>query len=152
MDQSNAYVRSKLKEWVHDVVKTYGFDSIRIDTVPYVSKDFWTEYTRAAGVSYSIGEVFNGNAQFVAGYQSTMSALFNYPLYYKLLDAYKYKKSMYKIREAVIQNAVFSNAGILGLFVDNHDNNRFLSGNTDVILLKNALTYILFAEVNTVYL
>jgi alpha-amylase len=33
-----------LKTWVKNQVDTYGFDGIRIDTVPEVPKDFWEEY------------------------------------------------------------------------------------------------------------
>ena len=36
---------------------------------------------------------------------------------------------------------------VLGNFVDNHDNPRFLSQNGDQHTLLNALAYILFAEV-----
>jgi len=32
------------------LVNTYKFDGIRIDTIPEVGKDFWSEYNVAAGV------------------------------------------------------------------------------------------------------
>lgn len=35
---------------------------------------------------------------------------------------------------------------VLGLFLDNHDQPRFLSVNSDHTLLMNGLTYILFAN------
>ena len=41
----------------------------------------------------------------------------------------------------------FADAGLLGLFLDNHDNPRFLNINPDTASLKNALAWILFAEV-----
>jgi alpha-amylase len=43
-------VRSYLKSWINKVVNTYDFDGIRIDTIPEVPKDFWSEYTESAGV------------------------------------------------------------------------------------------------------
>ena len=83
MNQNHEFVRFTLKSWVFDTVKTYGFDGIRvaIDTVPEVSKNFWAEYCQAAGV-YSVSEVFNGNQNYVADYQGSLSlsALFNYPM------------------------------------------------------------------------
>ena len=40
----NYFVRQTLKNWVHDIIKNYSFDGIRIDTVPHVSREFWKEY------------------------------------------------------------------------------------------------------------
>jgi len=56
----NSYVRSYLKNWVGSLVSQYGFDGVRIDTIPEVGKDFWKEYGQAAGV-FQMGEAFNGD-------------------------------------------------------------------------------------------
>ena len=147
LDQSNGFVHSTLTKWVHDTVQEYGFDGIRIDTVPEVSKDFWSDYTRSAGV-YSVGEVFNGNPGYVAGYQGSVAATLNYPMYFKLKNAFQDRQSMKNIHDGVEQNSVFPDVSILGNFLDNHDNNRFLSANRDWNVLKNALAYVIFAEVS----
>ena len=63
-------------------------------------KWFWTEYSQSAGV-FTIGEVFNGDFEYVAGYQGPMNALLNYPLYYKLLSAYQKQQSMRAIHDGV---------------------------------------------------
>jgi len=42
--QENEYVRGYLKDWIKKTVSTYNFDGIRIDTIPEVPKDFWSEY------------------------------------------------------------------------------------------------------------
>ena len=147
LNQTHWFVRFTLKNWVLDTVKAYGFDAIRVDTVPEVTKDFWAEYCQSAGV-YSIGEVFNGNQHYVAGYQGALSALFNYPMFYRLNDVFMWKQSMYKIREGIKNNGdAFHDTSILGNFLDNHDNPRFLSGNRDWTVLKNGLAYVIFAEV-----
>ena len=147
LDQSNSFVRSTLKNWIHNTVSTYGFDGIRVDTSPEVPKQFWSKYTQSAGV-FSIGEVFNGNPKYVASYQgSALTSTLNYPMYYKLLDAFQHRKSMTNIHDGVAQNSVFPDASILGNFLDNHDNPRFLSNNGDSTVLKNGLAYIIFAEV-----
>lgn len=146
LDQSNSYVRSTLKNWIHSTIETYGFDGIRIDTTPEVPKDFWSEYTQSAGV-FSIGEVFNGNPQYVAGYQGPENSLLNYPMYYKLLNAFQERQTMRNIHDGVTANmAAFQDVSVLGNFLDNHDNPRFLSKNSDYNTLKNALAYIIFAE------
>ena len=35
-----------LSDWVEHLVKEYGFDGLRIDTVPYVKKSFWRKVDR----------------------------------------------------------------------------------------------------------
>jgi alpha-amylase len=61
LDQSNSYVRQYLKDWIKNLVNTYGFDGIRIDTIPEVEKPFWSEFGDSSGV-FQMGEVFNGNS------------------------------------------------------------------------------------------
>jgi alpha-amylase len=67
LNQSNSYVRSELKSWVKNLVSTYGFDGIRIDTIPEVPKDFWSEFGAASGV-FQMGENFNGDPAYVGPY------------------------------------------------------------------------------------
>jgi alpha-amylase len=50
LNQDNSYVRGYLKDWIKNLVSTYGFDGIRIDTIPEVDKNFWKEYGTSAGV------------------------------------------------------------------------------------------------------
>ena len=101
-----------------------------------------------AGV-YSVGEVFNGNPSYVAGYQGSVDALLNYPMYYHLKDAFQYRKSMRTIHDGVQANSVFRDVSILGNFLDNHDNDRFLHNQKDWSMLKNALAYVIYAEVSS---
>jgi alpha-amylase len=134
-----------LKTWVHDIVTQYGFDGLRIDTVPEVPKDFWKEYTQSAGV-YQVGEVFNGNIDYVAGYQGSLDALLHYPLYFALKNVFGYRQSMFQIRSTLdASKRAFSDVSVLGLFIDNHDNPRFLYFNPSQTLLKSAVVFTLFA-------
>jgi len=50
LNQDNEFVRSTLKTWVHDTIQEFGFEGIRVDTVPEVKKQFWGEYSTSAGV------------------------------------------------------------------------------------------------------
>ena len=127
LDQSNSYVRQYLKDWVKNIVETYDFDGIRIDTIPEVPKDFWAEYGQSAGV-FQMGECFNGDPAYVGPYQGSLTALFNYPMYYTIADVFGSHQSMYKIRNRYNAEAsYFSDIDALGVFVDNHDNPRFLN-------------------------
>jgi len=144
--QENNYVAETLCNWISNVTATYGFDGIRIDTVPEVPTWFWTQYAAAAGV-FQMGEVDNGDVQYVAGYQPPLTATLNYPLYYTLTQVYAQHQSMYNIRTMNASEAAsFQDITVLGTFLDNHDNPRFLNVNADWNLLSNGLAYVLFAQ------
>ncbi len=49
------------------------------------------------------------------------------------------------------KNSIFSDVSVLGTFVDNHDNPRFLSQNSDWNTLLNAMAYTIFAEVVNIH-
>lgn len=61
-----------------------------------------------------------------------MSALFNYPMYYTIKDVFMYGKSMRSISDKWNEEQYFfKDIDALGIFVDNHDNSRFLNGKND---------------------
>lgn len=93
LNQDNDYVRGYLKDWIKNLVSEFEFDGIRIDTIPEVPKDFWSEYGEAAGV-FQMGENFNGDPAYVGPYQDHVTGLFNYPMYYTIKDVFGSKKSM----------------------------------------------------------
>lgn len=89
-------MRGQLKTWIKNLVQTYNFDGIRIDTIPEVPKDFWSEFGSSAGV-FQMGENFNGNDAYVGPYQNYVTGLFNYPMYFTIRDVWMYGKSMRNI-------------------------------------------------------
>jgi alpha-amylase len=146
LDQSNSFVHSSLVKWAHQIVTMYEFDGLRVDTTHMVPKDFWKEFSESAGV-FTIGEVFNDNPQYVSSYQGTaLDSLLDYTMYYRLNNAFRFKQSMGNLHDGVEEKKIFPDATVLGAFLDNHDNHRFLSQNSDWTSLKNALAYIVFAE------
>ena len=44
LKQEDQKTRDLLLDWVKNTVETYGFDGLRVDTVPEVPKDFWNKY------------------------------------------------------------------------------------------------------------
>jgi alpha-amylase len=91
-----------------------------------------------------MGEVFNGDPGYVGGYQGPVTALFNYPMYYTIRDVFGSKQSMMGIKNRFNEEGGhFSDVDALGLFVDNHDNARFLNQYKDQRMFKNALTFAL---------
>ncbi len=71
LKQEHDFVRTSLLSWIAWFVQEYRIDGLRIDTIPEVPKWFWSQFTSAAGC-YAVGEAFNGNLDYVAGYQSSM--------------------------------------------------------------------------------
>lgn len=71
----------------------------------------------------------------------------NYPLYFTIKDVYNYQHSMYELRTTLNnEKQAFHDMDALGVFVDNHDNPRFLSLSYSFTLLKNALSFALFSQ------
>ena len=89
--------------WIKNLILKYDIDGLRIDTIPYVPKWFWKEFSTQAGV-YQVGEVFNGDVNFVAGYQGSIDALLNYPLYFQLKNTLLYGQSMNDIESSFFIN------------------------------------------------
>lgn len=146
LNQSDPYVSSTLISWVRTVVQKYNVDGVRIDTVPEVPKPFWTQFVSAAGV-FQVGEVFDGRVSYLASYQPPLTSLLSYPLYFTIKDVFAYKHSMYGLRNMLQSyESTFSDASVLGTFLDNHDNARFLSLQPDLALYKAALTFVLYTN------
>eukprot|EP01129_Flabellula_baltica_P013033 TRINITY_DN5987_c0_g1_i2.p1 TRINITY_DN5987_c0_g1~~TRINITY_DN5987_c0_g1_i2.p1 ORF type:complete len:404 (+),score=64.47 TRINITY_DN5987_c0_g1_i2:283-1494(+) len=146
LDQSNNFVRETLYDWIRDLVSDYDLDGIRIDTIPEIKPDFWSGYAKSAGV-FQIGEAYNGNTNFVASYQDVIDSVFSYPMFFTLRDVFAYKHSMYNIQNTLKEyKSAFKDLSVLGNFIDNHDQARFLSVQPDLQLYKNGLTYTLLSE------
>ena len=124
LKHENDYVSDELLRWIKYMVSEYDLDGLRVDTVPEVPKWFWKKFNKACGV-FQIGEVFNGDVNYVASYQGPLTSTFNYPLYYSINDAFK--GDMAKMDEYYREKRpVYKDATVLGVFIGNHDNERFL--------------------------
>ncbi len=124
------------------MVSKYQIDGIRIDTIPEVPKWFWQQFSEAAGV-YQVGEVFDGRMDYVSDYQNCcLDATLNYPLFFSLRNAFNYNNSIKDI-ESTLQNIdkSFHDPSALGVFVNNHDNWRFLSRNGNTKRFQNAVGF-----------
>ena len=89
-----------------------------------------------------MGECFNGDPAYVGPYQQCVEGLFNYPMYFTIKDVWMYGKSMYNIRSRYdAENSDFTDVSALGVFVDNHDNSRFLYTQKDYQHYKSAIAF-----------
>ncbi|OQR83869.1 alpha-amylase [Achlya hypogyna] len=126
LDQSHPFVRKYLLSWIRNLVTEYGFDGVRVDTVPEIAKDFWVEFNAAAAV-FQVGEVFNGDPAYVGGYQPALTSLLNYPMSFTISDVFGKGYGMGGLKSRYDgEIGAFSDLDALGSFVDNHDNPRFL--------------------------
>ena len=124
LKHENDYVADELLRWIKYMVREYEVDGLRVDTVPEVPRWFWYKFNKACEV-FQMGEVFNGNVHYVASYQGPLTATFNYPLYYSINDGFK--GNMTKLHEYLYEKRnVYPDPTILGVFIGNHDNPRFL--------------------------
>ncbi|CAG1982077.1 unnamed protein product [Fusarium graminearum] len=136
---------SKQTTWVK-LVTEYSFDGIRIDTVKHVEKSFWPDFQKAAGV-YAIGEVWDGSPDYLAGYSKVMPGLLNYAIYYPMNRFYQQKGDPSAVVDMYNEiSQKFDDPTVLGTFIDNHDNPRWLSQKNDKALLKNALAYVILSR------
>jgi len=141
LNQENDFVKKTLLNWVSDMIKTYNIDGLRIDTLPYVPKSFWTEFTKASGV-YTVGEVFDGYLPYAAGYQGPVSGILNYPFFFTLRWVFQQSGSMSSLESYYAgAQSTWPDQSLLGNFVNNHDNARFLYNNGDHIAFKAALAF-----------
>jgi len=146
-NHENEWVANTLIDWIRDIVQKYKIDGIRIDTIPEVPKWFWQKFSQSAGV-YQVGEVFNGRMNYVSSYQECcLDGVLNYPLYYAMRDAFAYGKSL-RGMESSLQaiNLSFKDPSVLGVFVNNHDNTRFLHENSNRNRFINAIVFSLLSN------
>ncbi len=122
-------MKTTLLTWISDLVKKYNIDGLRIDTVAEVPKWFWKDFTEASGV-YTVGEVFDGDMGYLAGYVGSVSACLNYPFFFNVRDIFFQSKNLYGMRtyydswhRAISEEKL----QLMGNFIDNHDNARILS-------------------------
>ena len=142
LDQTNSYVKSTLLSWISDyVVNKWKADGIRIDTVPEVESGsgyicneyvgFWKAFQDSAGV-FAMGEIFDGNPSNVGPYQNSLNSTLSYPMYYTIRNVFGDKGNMQQIDGRFSDyKSDFKDYTVLGTFVDNHDNDRFLCDYTD---------------------
>lgn len=143
LNTEDTTVISALNTWVASLTATYGFEAIRIDTVKHIRKDFWPDFVSAAGV-FAVGEVLDGDVAYVAAYQAqSMDSVFNYPVYYPLIDAFATTSGNLTALSVMVANvsSTFNDSTLLGNFLDNHDNARFEANTSDTALVKNAATF-----------
>lgn len=140
MNQQNPivaqYETQNMIWWIEEV----GIDGLRIDTFPYVQRDFWQTYLGTLKNLYpnltSVGEVsdsdptvnaFYAGGRTLGGIDTHLETPFDYPLYYTLLDVLVKGKTMSVLENTLRQDWLYPHPEALVPFIGNHDQIRFLS-------------------------
>ena len=154
LNQENAYVNKTLLDWLANTIKEYGFDGIRYADVPNVPKWFWGNFTYVAK-TYTLGIVGVDSAnekdvKFIVDYQNYMDGVGNYPLYYKIRENFcstSHTGSMSDLNN-FIQNLqkYYLEPQYMGIWLGNHDKERFLYQCPQNSSLKNAIVFTFFFE------
>jgi alpha-amylase len=136
----NQNVRDIWNNWIAQMVSKYKIDGLRIDSAKHQEKSFWPGFEAAAGV-YMAGEVLNGDPAYVAPYQSYMSGLLNYPLFYWATQAFQSTSgSISNLANGInSMKSQAANLSLYGSFLENHDQQRFSYHTSDMALAKNAI-------------
>jgi glycosidase len=118
-----------------------GLDAIRQDTLPYVHRRFWRDWTAAIKREYPhlkvIGEMFDGDPALVSFFQggrarfdgidSGIDALFDFPLLYPIRRAFAEGKPLRDVAQMLARDRLYERPHELVTHLGLHDVPRFMN-------------------------
>jgi neopullulanase len=118
--------------------ETTGLDGYRIDTFPYVGREFWEQWHTALRRIYprltTIGEVFHpdptvtsffqGGRKGWDGIDTQLTTPFDFPLYFTLRDVLQKGAPVGKLANILRQDSLYPHPEYLVPFFGNHDTTR----------------------------
>jgi neopullulanase len=122
-------------------VELSGLDAFRVDTVPYVSRAFWSRWTAGLRRIYprltTIGEVFHPDANVTSfftggqprydGIDTGLSTVFDYPMFFSLRDVMLRGAPSGRLANVLRDDWLYAHPDELVVFFGNHDVPRFAS-------------------------
>jgi len=139
LNHSVPEVRRELLRWAVHMVQSYKIDAVRLDTAPYVPKDFLVEL-QAAVPAEIIGEVTTTNMTFHASYQKAsasdaslglvpgskvLEGVLNFPLSWAFPPEFCGPSfnltKLGNVMRLQMTSGLYSQLDLLGNFPDNHD-------------------------------
>jgi neopullulanase len=140
MNQENPAVAQYLTQNTIWWIEQAGLDGLRIDTFPYVGREFWHGYHAQLHALYprltTVGEVFNGDATITSafaggvtrnGVDTGLDTPFDFPTYFALRDVFLHGAPMTRLTDVLRLDALYPHPERLVPFLGNHDTVRFLS-------------------------
>ncbi len=161
-NQNNPYLATYLIQNSIWWIEFADLDGIRMDTQPYPYKDFMSNWAKRVLEEYPdftlLGETwlqkpaftayFSGNSPISGNYNSHLSSVTDFPLYYATRDAFNqndgWTTGLYSIYYVLAQDFLYGNAYNNVIFLDNHDLDRyFTSVGEDINKFKMGLAFLL---------
>lgn len=140
MNQENPAVAQYLTQNAVWWTEESGLDGLRLDTFPYIARDFWRDFHAELHQLYprvtTVGEVLNPDATITSafaggvtrnGVDTGLDTPFDYPSYFALLDVFLRDAPTTRLAEVLRMDALYPHPERLVPFLGNHDNARFLS-------------------------
>jgi glycosidase len=120
-------------------VESSGLDGFRVDTFPYVSRQFWSRWHAGLRRIYprltTIGEVFHpdpsvtsffeGGTKRYDGIDTGLTTVFDYPMYFTLRDVLLGGAPAGRIADVLRHDWLYQRPEELVIFFGNHDVERF---------------------------
>jgi glycosidase len=117
-----------------------GLDAIRQDTLPYVPRRFWADWSAALHREYPrltlLGEMFDGDPALVSFFQggvardgidSGIDTLFDFPTYYPIRRAFGEGKPLRELAVMLAHDGLYPDASVLVTHAGLHDTARFMN-------------------------
>ncbi len=154
--QENPLVASYLLQNALWWTESGGIDGFRIDTFPYVPRQFWAYYHAGLFTSYphffTVGEISStdptvtsywaGSQTGFDGVDTRLTTPLDFPMCEAIREVVAHGASARKIVEVLRQDRLYPHPELLVTFIDNHDKKRFLTeadGSRDKLKLAFSL-------------
>jgi len=150
-NHENPRVWQRLQHWVREHVDMYGFDGIRVDAARHISRNFLDHIPETGPPIPAFMEVVNGQLSYITAYSTgNYNAVYNYPLYYQLVDIFvpgPMQAPMAELGEWMEKEGPKAQGRLLLNFLENNDLPRFIYKlDGDQFLYHNALVCIMGME------
>lgn len=156
MDTENPAVAQYLRQNAIWWIEQTGADGLRIDTFPYVNREFWHSFNGELKQLFprltEVGEVFNSDpiitSSFAggvtrAGVDTELYTPFDFPTYFALQDVFVKGAPLSRLAAVLGEDALYPHPERLIPFIGNHDTERFATAVHSEGSLKLALAYVL---------
>ena len=144
VNQRNPYVSNYLVQHAIWTTETFGVDGWRVDTYKYCDEAFMNRVNDALMLEYpkltifgeTVSRSVTGTAYFTRNtmdvpFKHNVEGVTDFPVHYSFLDAvnqpFSWDNGLSKLYVTLSQDILYKNPLNNSIFLDNHDNNRFLS-------------------------
>jgi glycosidase len=146
------YLRQNAIWWIEQT----GADALRIDTFPYVNRQFWHNFNGELAELYphmtEVGEIFNPDPVIVssfaggvtrAGIDTELTTPFDFPTYFAIRDVFGKNAPLSRLAQVLASDSLYPHPERLVPFFGNHDTNRFTDAVKSPDALRLAFAYII---------